>query len=169
MVCLGSSYSLPSLCLIATLHGSFSAHQQTSDQSVPSLLFHSVILSARYQTNQEHPKEIMGLEEARLNCGMVYPILRAFWSCLVLLFRGPALCTMLTAPQVFNKHSADHQKTSKKSKLPWGNTAHQSEGPSLKNLQITNAEEGALYPAGGNVSWCSPYEKQDGVPQRTKT
>ena len=69
--------------------------------------------------------------------------------------------------KIFNITNYQRNAHQNYNKVP--TTLHQSEGPSLKNLQITNAEEGALYPAGGNVSWCSPYEKQDGVPQRTKT
>ena len=45
----------------------------------------------------------------------------------------------------------------RKSKLQWGTTSHQSEWPSLKSLQITNAGEGMekmepSYTVGGNVS-----------------
>ena len=50
-----------------------------------------------------------------------------------------------------------------KSKLQWGNPSHQSERPSSKNLQITNAGEGwrkgdppTLF--GGNVNWCSLWK-----------
>ena len=46
-------------------------------------------------------------------------------------------------------------------------TSHQSQWPSLKSLQITNAEEGVekkklSCAVGGNVSWYSHYGKQYG-------
>ena len=49
-----------------------------------------------------------------------------------------------------------------------GITSHQSEWPSLKTLQITNAGEDVekrepSYTAGENVSWCSHYGKQYAV------
>ena len=42
---------------------------------------------------------------------------------------------------------------------------HQSEWPSLKSLQITNAGKGlekreSSYTVGRNISWCSYYGKQ---------
>ena len=52
-----------------------------------------------------------------------------------------------------------------KSKLPWGNTSHQSEWPSLTSQQITNAGEGVeerepYCTVGGNVNWYDHYGKQ---------
>ena len=51
-------------------------------------------------------------------------------------------------------------------KLQWGITAHWSEWPPLKSLQITNAGEGVekelSYTVGGNVNWYSHYGEQYG-------
>ena len=52
------------------------------------------------------------------------------------------------------------------SKLQWG-IRHRSDWPSLKSLQITNAEEGMekrepSYAVGGNVNWYYHYGKQYG-------
>ena len=46
-------------------------------------------------------------------------------------------------------------------------TSHQSERPSLKSPQITNAGEGlekTSYTGGESINWCSHYEEQDGGP-----
>ena len=55
-----------------------------------------------------------------------------------------------------------------KSKLQQSATSHQSEWPSLKNLQTRNVGEGLekrgpSYTVGGNANWYSHYEKQYGV------
>ena len=49
----------------------------------------------------------------------------------------------------------------------------QSEWPSLKNLQMTDAgevveEKEPSYTAGGNISWCSHYGEQYGGSLKTK-
>ena len=52
-------------------------------------------------------------------------------------------------------------------------TSHRSEWPSLKSLQIINTREGVekrepCYTVGGYVNWCSHYEEQLELPQKTK-
>ena len=54
-----------------------------------------------------------------------------------------------------------------KSKLQWGIISHQSEWPSSRNLQTTNAGEGVdkrepSCTVGGNVNWYSHYGEQCG-------
>ena len=63
------------------------------------------------------------------------------------------------------KNAQHHQWLEKdRSKLQWDTTSHWSEWPSSKNLQTMNAGEGMekrepSYIVGGNVNWCSHYEK----------
>ena len=63
------------------------------------------------------------------------------------------------------KDAQHHQWLEKdRSKLQWDMTSHWTEWPSSKNLQTMNAGEGVekrepSYTVGGNVNWCSHYEK----------
>ena len=60
---------------------------------------------------------------------------------------------------------ANYQRKANQNQI--GITSHQTEWPSSKSLQITNAEEGVekrepSYTIGGNVNWYSHYGEQYG-------